>query len=209
MKESYRLILSRRKTVTLTVDRKGEVVVKAPLSMPRKEIDRFVASHADWIARRRAQIPSPPSLRNGDELVLFGGSYRIGSGRSKIKDGMILLPEEGREEALIRLLKRFSLEVMTVVTDRIARRYGFRYRNVRISSARTRWGSCNREGTISYSFRIALLPPQSVEYIAVHELAHTVVFDHSAAFWQVVERALPDWKLRRKALKSSNVMSLF
>lgn len=207
---TYKILRSRRKTLSLTVTRDGEVVIKAPLAVSKEYIDDFVEKHIPWIEKRLIAVSKRPTLRliDGAELVLFGSSYIIKTGRARVDGGAVYLPAENREAALSRLLKRFSLEVMGVLTERIARRYGFAYKSVRISSARGRWGSCNRDGVIMYTFRVAFLPPSLLEYVIVHELSHTVSFDHSPAFWQVVERVIPDWKARRKALKSCQAMEL-
>lgn len=205
----YKLILSRRKTLSLTVTQEGETVVRAPLKVSREYVREFVEKHREWIEKQRAAIAARETLdlRDGACLTLFGSKYLIRCGRARIGHGELFLPGTNREEALVRLLKRFSLEVMEIVTARIAAHCGFCYRSVRISSARGRWGSCNRDGVISYSFRVAFLPPELSEYVAVHELAHTVFFNHSPAFWQEVERVIPDRKARQKRLKSSPAMT--
>ncbi len=199
-----KIVRSKRKTLSLTVTRGGEVVVRAPLGASRAAIDGFVKRHLVWVEKRLRAVKEAPALRLEDGAVvwLFGEKYLIGSGTPRLGEGRIFLPAEGREGALTRLLKKLSGEKMEALTARIAAEHGFSYRKTRVSSARSRWGSCNREGTISYTFRVAFLPPELCEYVAVHELAHTVAFDHSAAFWQVVERVLPDYKARRKALRA-------
>ncbi len=204
----YRIIRSRRKTLSLQVTREGEAVVRAPLRLSAEYIENFVNKHEAWIARRKSEMAARPrlDLSDGAKLTLFGSDYTIRTGRARIGGGEIVLPAEKREEALSRLLRKFSLEVMTVLTNRLARTFGFRYSSVRIGSARGRWGSCNRDCVIAYTFRVAFLPPRLTEYVVIHELSHTVVFDHSPAFWETVGRVLPDWKIRRKELKSCRMM---
>lgn len=204
-----RVIRSGRKTLSLTVTGAGEVLVRAPYRASEESIRRFVGKHAAWIADRLKERAACPrlDLSDGAELRLFGRPYRIVAGtRAAIGSGTVCLPREGREEALKDLLKRFSLEVMRISTERIARAYGFRYSRVRISSARGRWGSCNRDGVIAYTFRIAFLPPELCEYIVIHELAHTVEMNHGPAFRAILDAALPDWKTRRKALKTCHAI---
>lgn len=207
--DGYSVIRSGRKTLSLCVTREGEIVVRAPLSASDGYIAAFVEKHRRWIEKRVLQAASREklSLQNGDAVTLFGSRYTVRQGRARLAGGEIFLPEEGREEALVRLLKPFSREVMARLTERVAARYGFCYRAVRISSARGRWGSCSRRGDIAYTFRIAFLPPELSEYVAVHELAHTVVFDHSPKFWRVVESILPERKALQKALRAHPAMS--
>lgn len=206
-----KIIRSNRRSLSLSVDKEGNLVVRAPLRASDDAIEAFVLRHSDWIAKRKREALSRPKLdlSDGAELVLFGAPYRIvrlTEGRARVAADEIYLPVEGREETLARLLKKFSLKQMQELTERLAERHGFTYRNVRISSARRRWGSCNRDGTIAYSFRIAFLPSEQIGYIAVHELCHTRHFDHSPSFWREVERIFPDWKKCRKALKESYAM---
>ena len=202
------IVRSRRKTLSLTVTREGEIVVRAPLGVSRGYISQFLERHTAWVEKRLKAVASKPvlDLSDGATLTLFGSPYRIASGRARIADGELYLPAEERERALASLLKKFSLGVMERVTRRVAEKYGFGYRSVRISSARGRWGSCNREGVIAYTFRVAFLPPEQCEYVAVHELAHTVVFNHSAEFWEIVADILPDWKTLRRELKQNPVI---
>ena len=70
-----------------------------------------------------------------------------------------------------------------------------------IGNQRSRWGSCAPDGTLRFSWRTMMLPPEVVEYIVVHELAHLTVKAHSTEFWGFVSRALPDVKDRRKLLR--------
>lgn len=192
----------------MSVSGEGEIVIRAPDSVPEEELFFFASKHSDWIERRLEAVKSAKKLdlSNGAKLTLFDREYTIFSGRSRIADGKIYLPEENRARALCGALKKLALEEMTALTDRIARKYGFCFQKVRISSARGRWGSCSRERVIAYSFRIAFVEGALREYVAVHELAHTVCFSHSAEFWEIVGDILPDWKMRRKKLQSSGVM---
>lgn len=196
------IVRSRRKTVSLSVKRTGEIVVRAPLYVKDGEVARFVARHRDWLIKRIAEVEGKTlNLSDGESLTLFGNKYVVMSGRAKLTDGNIMLPEEGRETAFAALLKKQAGISMSALTQEIAREFGFPYRAVRISSARSRWGSCSKSGTISYSFRVAFLPEELARYVAVHELCHTRYFNHSALFWREVKKILPDYQILRKRLK--------
>lgn len=205
--QDIKIVKSRRKTLSLSVKR-GEVIVRAPYGVSKEYIFTFVEWHRDWLEKQLAKSAvSKLVLNDGAEITLFGEAYRIESGRTRLAGGIIFLPCEGREDALVRLLKKLALEKMSALTEKIAERFGFQYSGVRISSARGRWGSCSQKWSISYSFRMAFLPPELCEYVVVHELSHTLYFNHSKEFWAVLERVLPDWKVRRKLLKNSPAMS--
>lgn len=83
----------------------------------------------------------------------------------------------------------------------LAKMHDFIYKNVRLSNAETRWGSCSSSGTISLNIWLMTLPLELVDYVLVHELAHTRHMNHSQAFWGAVEECLPDFKNRRRAIK--------
>ncbi len=192
---------SRRRTLTLTVSGSGEILVRAPLSATDADIGAFVERHRRWIAKRLAARKTLP-LEDGSRICLLGKEYIIREGNRGLADGEIFLPAEDREQALRALLLELAQTVMREFTARTAQNCGFSYRSVRITSARTRWGSCSREGRIAYSFRCVFLPPEIAEYVVLHELCHTRELNHSAAFWREVAKFMPDYLQRRKRLRA-------
>ena len=99
-----------------------------------------------------------------------------------------------KEQATLLLFER----VLT-----LAKEYGFKYQKLRISSARTRWGSCSSLGTLSFTYRLVMAPPQVVDYVVLHELVHTQVRNHSKAFWDKLGKLMPDYKQRLAWLKKN------
>lgn len=167
----YRLIRSDRRTLALSVEADGGVTARAPLRLPRAEIDRFVESHAAWIERHRAQM----RLRAGFERQHFGDPADMARLRERAKD---VLPE---------------------MTAHWAARMGVKPASVRITDAKTRFGSCSAKDAICFSCRLMAFPDDAVEYVVVHELAHILKKNHSPAFYAIVARYLPDYR-RREAL---------
>jgi predicted metal-dependent hydrolase len=87
---------------------------------------------------------------------------------------------------------------------------GASYQSVGITSARGRWGSCSGKNAIHFSFRLIYAPKDVIEYVIVHELAHTKHHDHSKAFWAEVAKFVPDWKVKRAWLKEyGGLMEVF
>lgn len=200
---NYRVIKSKRRTLCLSVEKDGEILVRAPIDTGDKEIKDFVIKHERWISARLAKRKGERglSLNDGERIALFGESYEIEAGKPKLESGIIFLPVNGRKEAFLKLIKRYSKEKMSALAESVSSRYGFEYSLIRISTARTRWGSCSRKGVLSFTCFLAFVPVDLAYYVAVHELCHTRHFDHSKNFWREVERVLPDWRSRRKALR--------
>jgi predicted metal-dependent hydrolase len=115
-----------------------------------------------------------------------------------------LLGREALPKAAAVFTAWYKAQAQALVGERVrhfAAQYGFSYRQVRITSARTRWGSCSTKGTLAFTWRLVLAPPECIDYVVVHELAHLRVANHSPAFWDEVEAMLPDYKARRKWLR--------
>ena len=80
--------------------------------------------------------------------------------------------------------------------------YGVKYKQVNVRSFRSQWGSCSREKKISFSYQLALLPPELQELVIVHEVCHLIELNHSKAFWSLVAKMVPDYLKRRKELRN-------
>lgn len=167
----YTLIRSSRRTMALEITRDGRLLVRAPQRASQAVIDRFVASHADWIAahleKQRQRAQAHPPLTE-DELAAL---------RQKARD---ILP--GR-------------------VAHYAERMGVTPTGVKITGAKTRFGSCSAKNSLCFSLYLMAYPDAAIDYVVVHELAHIRHKNHSPAFYAEVARVMPDYRERRKLLK--------
>lgn len=85
--------------------------------------------------------------------------------------------------------------------EEYAKKFGFQYNNVRITSAVTRWGSCSSKRNLNFSYRLILAPKDAIDYVIVHELCHLRQMNHSEKFWKEVENIMPEYKKHEKRLK--------
>jgi predicted metal-dependent hydrolase len=211
-----KLVRTRRRTIALIVQQDGSLTVRAPLRMAEAEIRKFVETHADWIAKNQAKLRAapPPQKKKyqADEKFLYlGKSYPLAlvpPQRPALKfDGVSFRLGKSAaakgEQAFVRWYKARALEVLTERVKTLAAKYNFSYQKIRISSARTRWGSCSSKGTLSFTYRLVLAPPEVVDYVVVHELVHTQVHNHSKTFWRRVAELMPDYKVRLNWLKKN------
>lgn len=101
-------------------------------------------------------------------------------------------------------IPRLKREALALAKERcalLARRYGVAYAKISIRAQKRRWGSCSRAGNLSFNYKIAALPPRLAEYILVHEVCHLAAFDHSARFWELVAREVPEHRRVRAELR--------
>ena len=166
----YTLIKSRRKTLALEISRNCEVIVRAPYAVPQKKIDEFVLQHESWIAKGLEK-------------------------QKKRAESINSLTEKD-----IAQLKKRAREYLPARTEYYAKLMGVKYSGVKITSAVTRYGSCSAANSICYSYRLMQKPLSAVDYVVVHELAHTVHKNHGRQFYALIEKYLPDYKQRIKEL---------
>ena len=214
------IIRSNRKTLSISVDSFGKLTVRAPMRCGQERIFAFLREKESWIRKKQAEkaafAPSLPTEDlDGYTLLILGREYKIslidGAKIGLNTDvGVLYLPKKNTQTRLVRWLKENAKRILTAVTAQTAQRMGTSYRSVTITSARSRWGSCSYDNAVRYSFRLLFAPKEVVEYVTVHELAHTKHKNHSKAFWDEVTKYCPDWKEKRNWLKKhSALMQLF
>lgn len=168
---TYELVRSKRKTITMEITGDLKILVRAPMRMRKSDIDRFVLKYSDWIDKTMEQ--------------------------KRLKKE--LYPEPTEEE--LPQFKKDALEYLTKRVEHYSGIMGLYPTGIKITSGRKRLGSCSRRRSICFSWRLMLNPPEAIDYIVVHELAHLQHMDHSKNFYALVEKYMPDWKARRELLR--------
>ena len=171
--ETYKLIRSERRTLSMELSPEGDLILRAPRRMPLRHIEQFVASHEEWIAKHREKI----RRRAEFDEAHFSDEVQI---QSLITRAKAILPEK---------------------TEYWAKIMGVTPTGVRITRAKKRFGSCSPENRIAYSYRLMAYPEEAIDYVVVHELSHIRHKNHSPDFYAFVARFLPDHKAREAILK--------
>ena len=208
------LIRSKRKSIAIIVQVDGKLVVRAPLRISETRIRQFIHTKTDWILaqqKKAASLQVPVREFKDGEIFLFLGRKiplkRIDQQNVPLKlEKCFLLSSSDQEHAAKVFTRWYQKQARQVITSRVqifAVKHGLSYTRIRLSSARTRWGSCSSQGTLSFTWRLVMAPPEVIDYVVIHELVHLEIKDHSNAFWAKVQEYLPDYKKKRLWLKAN------
>jgi predicted metal-dependent hydrolase len=202
----------RRRTISLLIDERG-LRVAAPLKAPQRAIDDLLRAHAAWVIRKvhdwQQKRPPPLSWVAGAQIMLYGAPVTLEA------DPGIRLPHLHQDRLLFdpRLapaviesgvrhwLKQQALACFTRCCRDYSSQLALPAPAVRLSNARTRWGSCHAGGRIRMNWRLVQAPMAWIDYVAAHEVAHLREMNHSPAFWHAVAALVPDYAERRAALR--------
>ena len=184
----------------------GRVTLTLPRGVPEAEALDFALTKADWLRAQLAQRPVTVVVAHGLELPVEGAVVRIaqGTGRRVVQDGATLHVPGRPETAAARLegwLKARARDRLAAASDHYAGLLGQGYSRITLRDTRSRWGSCSSSGALSYSWRLIMAPPEVLDYVAAHEVAHLAEMNHSPAFWSVVSRLMPDYAVQRAWLR--------
>lgn len=203
---------SRRKTMQITVDRGGELILSAPPEVAEARLRAFVREKRFWIYTKLAakdqlqRAVSQKEFVDGEGFLYLGRSYRLRlvdeqvSARLKLQSGRFMLfrslADNGREHLIRWYSERAKVWLGQKMKD-YAARMEVQPAGVKVQDLGYRWGSCGKGDWLYFHWKAILLPPRIAEYVVVHELAHLHQPHHTPEFWQRVERAMPDYERRK------------
>lgn len=210
MSLDYEIIFSRRRTVSLVINRDGSLVVRAPKRTGQKELADIVAKKRDWIEKHqhkmRQKRPIEKEFKDGETFMFLGERYPLRicdacAGRLEFKGLAFQLsqtPAPTARKLFAAWYAKRAAEFIFPRTRYLAELMKVKYRRISITAARTRWGSCSDQSTINFSWRLVLAPPHIIDSVIIHELAHLIHHNHSGSFWDTVKQLYPDYKKRKK-----------
>lgn len=207
---------ARATQVRLRVSPTGTLRASMPVYAPLFLLKRLVKNSRPQLRAMLHQAQPDVAYQDGQligkshTLIVKKGS-RVTVTRNK-QQIVVSLPETKtlRDTEVIQKIREVStIALRTEAKNYLPRRlkylaekWGFSYERVRFSHASSRWGSCSSTGTISLNIALMKLPFELIDYVIVHELAHTIHMNHSEAFWNLVAKGDPNYKAHRRLLKN-------
>jgi len=211
---------TNRKTTDIVIERNGVVTVRPPKGFSPEQVDAVVESKRMWIYRNLAEwrdLNATAVVRewvNGESFLYLGSAYRLSlaTGQDedlKLKDGRFCLNRElidkGGEATARKVFEAFyaakGIKRINKRVEYFAPKVGVSPTGVVVKELGYRWASCTAGGKLSFHWKCMMAPPKIIDYMIVHELCHLHQRDHSDAFWNEVDKVMPDYRERKLWLK--------
>ena len=216
------LIRSKRKTISILISPRGKVVVKAPTNCSVAYINEVIKKRESWIISHQQKIINRAELNrdilNYKNILYLGNIYRLALAdnikRITLYNDALYIPYKmPKNKIKPNIVKWFKERALKILENRInfyANTMQLFPKSFSLNNTKTSWGLCNSKQEVKLNWRTAMLPPDLIDYVVVHELAHLAEFNHSKRFWEIVVKTLPDTKKRRSDLKKGDyLLTLF
>lgn len=207
------IVRTNRRSLSLTIDKNGELIVKAPKRMDIDDILKFIKQKENWISTKQNQVKNElvknKKILDYNVFLFCGKQYkRVYVSKQKeiiLDENIFSIPENLTKEKEFKLIKKWYIDmtkdILVLRVNYFADLMQLNYLGVGIDNCKTRWGSCSKSGILKFNLRLSMLPHKIIDYIIIHELSHLVEFNHSKQFYEIVGSIMPDWQVQRKKLK--------
>jgi predicted metal-dependent hydrolase len=208
---------SKRRSIGLRINDKG-LTVSMPLRASEQWLDKVLQDKANWVVEKlrgwQDRKPPPVKLEEGAVIDYLGDLLTLRVERSSFiapaqqrgNELWVFLSPSGTEKQLAREVQLWyrtqALQLYKQRAELYAITLDVAPREIHLSTAKTLWGCCTASGTVRLNLQLIKLPMKLIDYVVVHELAHLREMNHSAAFWQIVKSACPDYLQLRAELKA-------
>lgn len=200
---------ARARKLSLRVSRlDGRVTLTLPRGVPDREGLSFLLSREEWLRGHLSTVSGEERPVLGGTILFAGVAVPILAAlvkRLSYTDNSFVLPDDPARVGprLQAFLKTQARDRLAAASDHYAAALGRPYRHLTLRDTRSRWGSCSANGDLMYSWRLIMAPPQVLDYVAAHEVAHLAEMNHSDRFWNVVARLFPDHEPCRRWLRQN------
>ncbi len=205
--------------VKLRASRADGLIISTPQRFSLKHIPQILEAHRDWIVAtlQELQVQKAEALPIGIELTALEQNWKINyvasSGRTKLFErtqlqelvisGNIDDQKKIRESLLIWVRKR-AAEFLSKELIKISNECGLPFSTLTIRDQKTLWGSCTVDAAISLNYKLIFLPLTLARHVMLHELCHTIHYNHSIKFWQLVAKHDDNWREHKRQLRHAD-----
>lgn len=218
----------RAKRINIRVDAKTGIEVIYPVGVRQPTAKELLTSNQAWLlqsidkVQARAEAQFTREYTHGAIFPYLGEDYALNIIRKthgtritvKLRESTLdvsippaIKPREKVEEiksAIERFYRKQAKDYLSQRTQEIADELGFQFERITIKNQKTRWGSCSTGRNLNFNLRLMMTPPDAIDYIIIHELCHLVHMNHSKAFWNLVAKYNPTYKVWRKWFKQNS-----
>jgi predicted metal-dependent hydrolase len=212
------IIKSNRRTIGLEIDKSGCLIIRAPRRVSLHEIKDVVESKRKWIIEKQKlvkdKIAKSPikEFLNGNEFYCMGKLHKLivtenTSHAFAFRDNNFIIKDSQKRHARRLFIYWYQHQAAHFLSRRIqywTNITNLKFKSLKISNAKKRYGSCSSRGAINLSWRLILAPVEIIDYVIVHELCHLEHLNHSRKFWNKVESILPNYKNDEDRLKKNS-----
>jgi predicted metal-dependent hydrolase len=183
----------------------GRVSLSVPVWAPEDEALAFLQDREGWLRRHLRNLPPVRQARIGAAVPVCGIPRAVvaGAGRAaRFEAGQLQVPDGPRQGPRLKaLLTALARERLGAAVARHAETVGRQPGRMNLRDPRSRWGSCSSKGDLMFSWRLIMAPPEVLDYVAAHEVAHLVEMNHSARFWRLCAWLCPDHAAQKAWLR--------
>lgn len=198
---------SNRKTVSIYIERDGTVSVLAPEKLTDEKLQEAIKSKEYLISKYLAEWQQLNDVRvareyvNGQSFLYLGRNYRLGIINNQelpliLKNGYFLLSEREKDKARQHFISFYKEKIKPRIENRVnlyKGHLGVNPKQVRVIELKNRWASCSNMGNLNFHWKCAMVPTDVLDYIIIHELAHLLHKNHTKAFWNEIDKVMPEY----------------
>lgn len=219
----YAITYKKRKTLGIYIDIYGNVELRVPRETSEEQVSQLLVGKWRWIIEKRKEMKEKSAgykekvYDHGEEFLYLGSLYPIIIYEGiEIKKDYVTFENESlniyvkthEEDRIKKALKRFYQQQCKMLVDKRIQKYQKYFkvkpRGIKISSNKKTWGTCDSKRQLTFNWKLAMAPVESIDYVVVHEMCHMVHLNHERSFWRLLGKLLPDYKERQNWLSTSS-----
>lgn len=216
-----KIIKSVRRTISLQISPKGELIVKAPHFISEKVINDFINEKSSWVKKAldhvNSRVVKEKSYQQGEEFIYLGKVLKLNTGNFKdisvdYEKALLNFPSVLVFRIKKELEKWYQKEAEKIIRQQVeyfSKQMKVSFKNLRFSDTSSKWGTCFPDNSLQFNWRLIMAPLMVLNYVVIHELSHTIEKNHGKNFWGRVSFQTPAYKQHSKWLKNNKHLLTF